>query len=335
MRAALEVFFNDMWYHGRYRFVMVLLYPFSLLYRAIVYLRRSAYALGLLDTQRLSVPVIVVGNLTVGGTGKTPLVIWIVDFLKKAGYSPCILSRGYKGMKTRFPQQVRPDSDPMTVGDEAILLAEHCQCPVGVSPDRAKSGFALLEHEKCDVIISDDGLQHYKMERDIEIAVVDGVRRFGNRQMLPAGPLREPVGRIGLVDMVVANGISDRHEFSMKIVEHNLRSVNDPSRQCEVSDMRGKTVHAVTGIGNAHRFFYHLKKLGMDVLEHEFPDHHPFTQDDIMFDDDHDVIMTEKDAVKCRYFSSDPHWYMPIDVELHDAFGIRLLALLKEAKADG
>jgi len=183
---------------------MLLLTPLSLLFRTAVWLRRSAYRVGLLASHRLPVPAIVVGNITVGGTGKTPLVAWIANHLKNAGYNPGVVSRGYRGKATSWPQQVRPDSDPTVVGDEAVLVAGLCNCPMSVGPNRVAAASALIEHNNCDIIVSDDGLQHYALQRDVEIAVVDGVRRFGNGLSLPAGPLREPLKRLTEVDMVVA-----------------------------------------------------------------------------------------------------------------------------------
>ena len=165
-------------------------------------MQRAAYAFGMLRVTRFNVPVVVVGNVTVGGTGKTPLVIWLANRLRQEGYSPGIVARGYRGAARHWPQQVRPDSDPFAVGDEAVVLARRCRCPVSVGPDRVAAVDALLQYHDCDVIISDDGLQHYALGRDVEIVVVDGVRRFGNGYCLPAGPLREPAKRVRSADFV-------------------------------------------------------------------------------------------------------------------------------------
>jgi tetraacyldisaccharide 4'-kinase len=332
MRDRLEKFLIDCWYNGLYRGAVIAMLPLSWLFAAVVFLRRQAYQLGLLNRHRLAVPVIVVGNLTVGGTGKTPLVIWLVNFLKQQGYQPCVLSRGYRGKGSKWPQQVRKDSDPRSVGDEAILLAEHCQCPVGVSPDRVAAGNALLDHEQCDIIVCDDGLQHYALDRDIEIAVVDGVRRFGNRQMLPAGPLREPVGRLDSVDIVVANGTPDRREFGMRIVTDDLYNVSDWTQRVATDYFKGKRVHAVSGIGNPTRFFYSLKKLGLEIVEHQFPDHHAFQPSDLSFAENLPIIMTEKDAVKCRRFAHNNCWYLAIRVEMPENFQHRLTRMLNEVQ---
>jgi tetraacyldisaccharide 4'-kinase len=335
MRARLEKLLTDCWYNGVNRAFVFVMLPLSWLFGALVFVRRQAYQLGLINRHRLPVPIIVVGNLTVGGTGKTPLVIWLVRFLKQQGYNPCVLSRGYRGTASKWPQQVRKDSDPRSVGDEAILLAEHCQCPLGVSPDRVAAGNALLEHEQCDIIVCDDGLQHYALARDIEILVVDGVRRFGNGFMLPAGPLREPVSRLESVDIVVANGTPGRKEFGMRIVADDLHNVHDWTQRVDAEYFSGKKVHAVTGIGNPSRFFYTLKKLGMEVIEHAFPDHHDFTVDDLEFADNLPIIMTEKDAVKCRRLAKDNCWYLVIRVEMPENFQHRLLRILDEVQVDG
>ena len=191
----------------------LLLLPFEWLFRLLVLLRRLAFRLGLKPSYALPVPVIVVGNISVGGTGKTPLVVWLVSLLRKAGYHPGIVSRGYGGKAERWPQQVRPDSDPQTVGDEPVMLAQRCACPIVAAPDRVAAAKLLLKHTKCDLIITDDGLQHYRLKRDIEIVVVDGERRFGNGHCLPAGPLREPQSRLAEVDFVIANGLAGRGDL--------------------------------------------------------------------------------------------------------------------------
>jgi len=335
MRKLLVNFLNQAWYHGRFKAYVILTLPLSILFRVIVFVRMQAYRSGLLQTHRLPVPVIVVGNLTVGGTGKTPLVMWLAGFLAEHGYIPCIISRGYGGRATRMPQQVRPDSDPRTVGDEPIMISNRCRCQVAVSADRAGAGKALLEHTDCNIIICDDGLQHYSLERDIEIAVVDGVRRYGNQFMLPSGPLREPLKRLESVDMIVANGLADRYEFSMSFREVDIRNIIDSSIVRDVGSFGGKTVHAVAAIGNNDRFFQSLKKLGMKVIEHPYPDHYILRDSEIHFDDDYDVIMTEKDAVRIKNIAGPRHWYLEIDVEMHEHFGHRLLRKIEEVIGNG
>jgi tetraacyldisaccharide 4'-kinase len=309
--------------------VSTALRPLSWLYRGVIAARRAAYAVGLLRSRRFRVPVIVVGNLTVGGTGKTPLVIWIVELLQQQGYRPAIVSRGYRGRARHWPQQVRPDSDPVMVGDEAVVLARRCRCPIAVGPDRAAAVDALLQHSDCDVIVSDDGLQHYGLARDIEIAVVDGVRRFGNGFCLPAGPLREPVSRLDKVDFTIVNGGAVmRREYPMTIGALALRNVRDDSIACRPDEFPERDVHAVAGIGHPARFFQQLKQLGFTFSEHPFPDHHPFRPADLRFDDARPVVMTEKDAVKCRRFCADDCWYLAIEARPDPRVGMRLLAML-------
>ncbi len=308
---------------------MTLLQPLSGLFRAVVWLRRRAYRGGLLKVHKLSVPVIVVGNITVGGTGKTPLVAWLAGFLKEAGYAPGIVMRGYGGKARHWPQQVRPDSDPVVVGDEAVLLARHSQCPMAVGPDRAAAAQALIEHHACTVIIADDGLQHYALARDIEILVIDGVRRFGNGMCLPAGPLREPLSRLKEVDLVVTNGLAGRQEYPMKMVGGVARRLNDPLSECPLAQFAGQTVHAVAGIANPLRFFTSLRNAGLRIVEHPFPDHHAFKPEDVSFEDGAPVLMTEKDAVKCRRFARDHDWYVPVAAQPDPRLGERILTLLK------
>lgn len=332
MRAILSRFFNNIWYGNSWQCVLLL--PVAWVFSQLVKLRRLAYQQGWLSSESFSIPIIVVGNISVGGSGKTPLVIWLIELLKKVGYKPAIISRGYKGKAGQWPQQVRIDSDPVVVGDEAVQLARRCQCPIAVGPDRGAAIKALLEHTDCNVIVSDDGLQHYAMQRDIEIAVVDGIRRYGNQRLLPAGPLREPISRLQQVDFIVSNGIAGRGEYAMQVkglVARNL--VSDKLQGLE--RFTGQTVHAVCGIGNPQRFFTGLKKFGINLIEHVYPDHHPYLEKDITFDDDLPVLMTEKDAVKCQRFKSTRHWFIPVQAELNKHFAPRLLALLEKRKDNG
>ncbi len=309
--------------------VSVALRPLSWLFRGAVAARRAAYRSGLLRSRRFDVPVIVVGNITVGGTGKTPLVIWIVELLRREGYRPAIVSRGYRGRARHWPQQVRPDSDPVMVGDEAVVLARRCRCPIAVGPDRAAAVEALLRHSDCDVIVSDDGLQHYGLARDVEIAVIDGTRRFGNGLCLPAGPLREPVSRLDSVDMTVVNsGSALRREYPMTIGALSLRKVRDDEIAYLPAEFPSRDVHAVAGIGHPARFFRQLRQLGFTPVEHPFPDHHDFTAADLEFGDLHPVVMTEKDAVKCRRFCGDDCWYLAVEAQPDPRVGQRLLAML-------
>lgn len=310
------------WYSNN--LVSLLLLPVSWLFCILVIMRRLAYRAGLARIHRFPVPVIVVGNVTVGGTGKTPLVVWLIDRLREKGYTPGIVSRGYGGGARNWPQQVRPDSDPRVVGDEAILLAKRCKCPMAVGPSRADAAQALLDFTDCNIIVSDDGLQHYALGRDVEIAVIDGVRRFGNGHCLPAGPLREPTGRLASVDFVVSNGTPGPREYAMNLAAGAVRRLDDPGVVKSLASFEGKQVHAVAGIGNPERFFRQLEEHGLQVIRHPFRDHHPFSRQDVEFDDNLLVLMTEKDAVKCRSFATQNHWYVPVFAQVDE----RILPLL-------
>lgn len=284
--------------------------------------------MGLLKIHRLPVPVIIVGNINVGGTGKSPLVIWMADFLKKSGYLPGIISRGYGGQSDIWPQQVVKGSDARTVGEEAVMISRRCECPMAVGPDRVAAAKSLLKYTDCDVIISDDGLQHYALGRDIEIAVIDGVRRFGNSHFLPAGPLRESRERLEKVDFVVVNGTAGPKEFQMKLMNNKVHNCKNDS-VLEFEDFKDQEIHAVAAIGNPRRFFNDLKKRGLKVIEHPYRDHYFFKQQDIEFNDGKAVLMTEKDAVKCTSIVESHHWYVPVDAQLDQQFSQRLLTLLE------
>lgn len=325
------------WYNKG--FLSLVLTPVSWLYCFIAIVRRQAYRLHLLKSHRIPVPVIIVGNITAGGTGKTPLVTWLVKLLKDRGYSPGIVSRGYGGAARHWPQQVRIDSDPRMVGDEAVLLAHRCQCPMAVGPGRVEAALALLEHKNCDIIVADDGLQHYALERDVEIAVIDGVRRFGNGKCLPAGPLREPRKRMKSVDIAVTNGVPGPREFQMTLKPGPVQNFVDSrqSHSLESFSKISKRVHGVAGIGNPDRFFQQLKGYGLDVIEHPFPDHYLYREEDLYFDDDLPVLMTEKDAVKCRSFADRRYWIVPVDAEVDKRIIPLIFRLIgsKESKSPG
>jgi len=319
---------NDIWYSNHP--LSFALAPLSWLFCGVVTIRRYAYKWQLLRSHRATVPVIIAGNITVGGTGKTPLVIWLAKFLKQNGYHPAIVSRGYKGQATTWPQIVRADSDPYIVGDEAILLAKYSHCPVAVAPKRLLAIDALLTHYDCDVIISDDGLQHYAMQRDIEIAVIDDIKRYGNRFCLPAGPLREPLGRLKEIDFLMTKGAALSHEFSMRYEVKPLQNIAHEHLTQPLDKLRGQQVHAVAGIGHPERFFNRLRDYGLKVTPHIFPDHYFYKKADIDFDDNHPVIMTEKDAVKCQRIADKRHWFLPIEAHISTTiFGQRLLEKLK------
>lgn len=311
-----------------------LLKPFSKLFSLLVKLRRFAYRQGYLKSHRLPVPVIVVGNISVGGTGKTPLVIWLTEYLKEQGFKPGVISRGYGGKKISKPVAIGALSDAMEVGDEPLLIYQRTGCPVVVFPKRAEAGKFLLQQFDCDVLICDDGLQHYALQRDIEIAVIDGKRRFGNGLSLPAGPLREPVERLQSVDRVLCQGEAGPGEYGFFLEGSVALNLKDEKSSKSLSEFKGLKLNAVAGIGNLDRFFKHLSSFGLDLNERSFPDHHRFEAHEINFDDGLPVLMTEKDAVKCRAFALQNHWYLPVNARLPVDFGTDLLKLLKE-KYDG
>ncbi|MCQ8128287.1 tetraacyldisaccharide 4'-kinase [Methylomonas rivi] len=329
MKAKITRWFEDAWYKEMY--ISAWFMPLSMFYVDAVRLRRFLYRTGLKKSVRLPVPVIIVGNLTVGGTGKTPLVIWLVQLLKQQGYKPGVISRGYAGDENQQPLSVTADSDPRQVGDEALLLARRCDCPVAVCADRPAAARHLLAENACDVIISDDGLQHYALQRDIEIVVIDGQRRFGNGYCLPVGPLREPPERVNSVDLVVVNTPKEllEGEIAMQCKGDSLRNLQSGERQ-PLAAFAGKACHAVAGIGNPQRFFDQLAAAGLNCQTHAFPDHHAFAAADLQFNDAKPVVMTEKDAVKCADFAQPQYWYLPIDAVLPEAFAEQLLTLLKD-----
>ena len=317
---------DEYWYQKN--LVSLLLSPLSVIFCTLVWLRRKSYQVGLLKSAKLPVPVVIVGNITVGGSGKTPLIITLIQLLKQAGYSPGVISRGYGGTARTWPQQVRKDSDPRVVGDEPLLIATRCDIPISVGPDRVAAAKKLLEYHQCDVILSDDGLQHYALSRDIEIVVVDGIRRFGNGYCLPAGPLREKEKRLQEVDMIVSNGLASRREFSMDMQVLSLVNLKTNENR-ELDNFKSGKIHAIAGIGYPARFFTSLRKQGFDLEEHAFPDHYNYNETDLAFSEKLPIIMTEKDAVKCRFFASDNMWYLPVHAQLDEKFMTRFLYLLK------
>lgn len=318
----------DTWY--RPSPITWLLLPVSWLYCLLAVARRRLYCAGVLRRRRVSAPVVVVGNLTVGGSGKTPLIIWLARHLRDRGYRPGVITRGYGGGSKSWPERVTADTSPAIVGDEPVLIARHAGCPVMADPDRVRAARALVAEQRCDLILSDDGLQHYRLARDLEIAVIDGERRFGNGFCLPAGPLREPAGRLKDVHLTVTQGAAGTGEYRMDLAETGYRAVEGGALK-SLDQFRGRQVHAVAGIGNPHRFFAHLRKLGAQPIEHPFPDHYKYREADLRFGDDLPVIMTEKDAVKCRSFSG-PLWYLAVEAKPDVDFASALSARLKEVK---
>lgn len=312
------------WYRPSLHPITFCLLPFSWFFRMGVALRRWLYDVGLIKIQCFSMPIVVVGNITVGGTGKTPFVIWLVKFLQMHGFNPGIVTRGVGGKKHVNPYLVQAQDKPETVGDEAILLLQNTQCPVCIGIDRVAVVKKLLEYSHCDVIIADDGLQHYHLGRDIEIAMIDSERGFGNGFMLPAGPLREPVKRLNKIDFIISNG-DENNEFSLLLMPDELISLKDSQQRIKLTDFPHPKVHAVAGIGNPSRFFNVLRKNGLEVIEHVFPDHHLYQPHELNFPDAYPILMTEKDAVKCKHFSNEHSWYLSITAKINSELEKQIL----------
>lgn len=332
------------WYQPTAWFYRILV-PISMLFRLVVSLRRYLYQNGFLRTHSLPVPVIVVGNITVGGTGKTPLVIALAERLCAEGYKPGIISRGYSGIY-KDVCAVIADSDPNVVGDEPLLLAKRLRIPVFVGKKRVSAANALLaEHPSVNLLISDDGLQHYQLPRDIEIVVFDAARGLGNAHMLPAGPLREPLTRLKSADIIVHNGdlsndmaglSAKSHEFpvcfGMQLQGDQFVRLDEMHEKVSIDWFAGKVVHAIAGIGHPERFFASLRAMGMQVVAHAFPDHYGFRQQDLDALSANWIVMTEKDAMKCRKLKHPKAWYLPVVATIEETFFMRVHDLLKNLK---
>lgn len=316
---------GDRWLAAAYRGApwLTLLRPLEALYRGAVRRRATAYAEGRKPVWRAPVPVIVVGNLTLGGTGKSPLVAWLATHLRERGRAPGILSRGYGGRSDDYPLWVSAETPVAACGDEPAMLAAQTGVPLVVDPDRPRGARRLLE-AGCDILISDDGLQHLALGRDLELVVVDGARGFGNGRCLPAGPLREPLERLASVDAVLINGDA---AFAPPDGAH--RMALEPSAWRRVADGEARPlspppftgpVHGVAGIGNPGRFFATLERQGLTVTPHPYADHHAFAAGDLAFGDDRPVVMTAKDAVKCRDFASPACWALEVEARPDTTF---------------
>ncbi len=304
------------------------LWPVSLLFVLGVRIRRSRYRRRGSVHGGSALPVVVVGNISVGGTGKTPLVIWLVEQLRARQVRVGVVSRGYGGLGFRQPKLIASGDSAAEVGDEPLLISRRTGVPVVVCTDR-RAAVMRLAQEDVALAISDDGLQHYAMARAMEIVVVDGERGLGNGLCLPAGPLREPVTRLSEVDAVVVNGSQHgaripADSLHMQLVPGDLVSLSD-APSLPLAGLQGHIVHAVAGIGHPQRFFTTLEQAGLTVLAHPLDDHARLRYDDLMFADDYPVVMTEKDAVKCGGLRLPRHWYLPVQAELSVADGQALL----------
>ena len=337
--------------------------PLTLVFAIAVAVRRALFRWRVLPSWRARVPVVVVGNITVGGTGKTPLVIAIVELLRRKGFAPGVVARGYGRVPRREQDplgvvRVYPElATPEHFGDEPVLISRRAEVPVFVSPDRAAAARSLLEvHPEVDVVVSDDGLQHYGLARDVEIAVIDGERLHGNGLMLPSGPLREPVSRLKSVDGIVINvgsagAIADRapgirppqqvgdpRRFAMRLGNERFVALAGGEERAPADfalATRGRAVAAVAGIGNPARFHDHLERLGVHARRHDFPDHHPYQAADLKLRGADVVVMTEKDAVKCAAFADGRMWYLRVEAILPPEFDEFLLARLAQARRRG
>ena len=317
------------WYQAT-RWWSWVLYPLSLLFAAVAFSRRFLYKQALLSSSKNRLPVIVVGNISVGGNGKTPFVIWLCELLIKQGYKPGIISRGYGGKSDSYPLLVGDNTTGKEAGDEPVMIFKRLGIPVVVDPVRSQAADYLSENSLADIIVTDDGLQHYALQRDIEIVVVDGKRRFGNGHLMPMGPLREPLSRLQEVDFIINNGAQQAGEFTMSLVPDNCLAVDGQVRELPANSR----VNACAAIGYPQRFFDTLEKqqfvLNKTVA---FADHHPFTADDFkQFDKQLPLLMTEKDAVKCTPFAQQNWWYLPISAQLPKTFEKQLIEKIKEIK---
>jgi tetraacyldisaccharide 4'-kinase len=334
--SSADAFFQQVWYDRRARWLAWLLLPLSWLFALVVVARRAAYRTRILRSIAVARPVIVVGNITVGGTGKTPFTIWLANRLRERGLRVGIVLRGYGGRSSHWPRDVDRQTKWQDVGDEAVLLAERADAIVVAGPDRVAAARRAVERG-AEIVLCDDGLQHYRLARQFEIAVIDARRGFGNGRMLPSGPLREPRRRIEDVDLIVttrrpgtaATGSLPHARRVVEIVPRlgDVTGVVSGARR-ELSAFAGQRVHAVAGIGHPRAFFEALAAAGLEVQAHPLPDHAVPAPGDISFRDGLPVLMTEKDAVKCRAIADDRHWAVRMEVTMSEEHAAAVMALL-------
>ncbi|MCL1077579.1 tetraacyldisaccharide 4'-kinase [Parashewanella spongiae] len=317
---------HKIWYQNHW--LQWLLWPLSWLFGLISGFRRMSFLFGLSKQHKVSVPVIIVGNITAGGSGKTPMVIHLIELLRAKGYTPGVVSRGY-GAKIEGVVSVTEDHTPEDIGDEPAMIFARTKVPMIVGAKRVDAAQALINTCNVNVIISDDGLQHYALGRDIEIAIIDGERRLGNKKLIPAGPLREPVSRLSSVDFVIVNGgNTSKTEFLMTLEPSAPIALKPDHKTLSASD----SIVAMAGIGNPQRFFNTLTQLGFNCYQkYEFADHQIYHQDELLkVAVDKPLMMTEKDAIKCRQFAQSNWWYLPVAARLTPKFDAKLLQKLAQ-----
>lgn len=308
------------WYAGHP--ALGLLRPLERLYRTVVQRKRARFLAGEGEIYRAPVPVVVVGNITVGGTGKTPMILWLIEHCRSQGLRVGVVSRGYGAQPPQLPWRVQADQAASMAGDEPLLIVQRSGVPLMIDPDRSRAVAALLAEQPLDLILSDDGLQHYRLARDLELVLIDAARGLGNRHCLPAGPLREPVERLQSVDALLYNGASsdpqDGYGFTLR--PHTLVNLRSGEQRPLSHFPPGQALHAVAGIGNPQRFFSTLEGLHWRPVAHAFADHAPYSAELLNFSPVLPLVMTEKDAVKCRTFAADDWWYLAVDAEPSAAF---------------
>lgn len=322
------------WYQGHP--LLYLLWPLEVLYRFVVKRKRAAFIAGRRDVYRAPVPVIVVGNITVGGTGKTPMILWLIEQCRAQGLRVGVVSRGYAAHPARFPWTVSATDSATQAGDEPLLIVQRTAVPLVIAPERAQAVQQLLAEHVVDIILSDDGLQHYGLARDLELVLIDAVRGLGNQRCLPVGPLREPAERLQSVDAVLLNGAQQdsANGFAMQLQATEWVHVRSGRREPLSYFLNEQKMHAVAGIGNPQRFFTTLERLNWRPITHAFADHAQFSAEDLQFADDLPVVMTEKDAVKCRAFAADNCWYLQVAAQPSPAFASWFAEQLKRLLTD-
>lgn len=327
---TVDATLQRVWYDRRPRWLLILLLPMSALFALVAAVRRWGYWTGVFATQAASRPVIVIGNISVGGTGKTPLVMWLAERLQSQGRRVGIVTRGYGGTSTRWPREVTATTSPSEVGDEPAMMALRTGAIVIAGPDRVAAAELAISHG-AEVILSDDGLQHYRLQRDAEIAVLDEQRGLGNGWLLPAGPLREPKSRLREIDLQVLTRRIDGQRAATApaasvVATMRLREAVSlvSGERRDLASFIGSTVHALAAIGHPDAFFAALRLQGLQIVAHPLPDHAKLTAADLDFGDPAPVLMTEKDAVKCRPFATLRHWYVRMDLELSESDAARI-----------